>query len=83
MSRVRVFVPQDAAALAVGAGQVVARIRAEALTRGLDIEIVRNGSRGMLWLEPLVEVELPQGRVGYGPMTAAEVPSLFDAGFLQ
>jgi len=83
MSRVRVFVPQDAAALAVGAGQIVARIRAEALTRGLDIEIVRNGSRGMLWLEPLVEVELPQGRVGYGPMTAAEVPSLFDAGFLQ
>jgi formate dehydrogenase iron-sulfur subunit len=83
MSAVKVFVPQDAAALAVGAGRVVAAIRAEALARGQDIEIVRNGSRGMFWLEPLVEVALPTGRVGYGPVCAADVPGLFDAGFLQ
>ena len=83
MTTVRVFVPQDAAALAVGAGHVVAAIRAEAQARGADIEIVRNGSRGMFWLEPLVEVELPQGRVGYGPIAAADVPGLFDTGFLE
>ena len=80
---VRVFIPQDAAALAVGAGHVTAAIRAQALERGSDIEIVRTGSRGMFWLEPLVEVETPNGRVGYGPMAAADVPGLFDAGFLM
>ena len=37
----------------------------------------------MLWLEPLVEVETPAGRVGYGPVKASDVASLFDAGFLS
>ena len=53
----------------------------EIAARGLDVEIVRNGSRGMLWLEPLVEVETPAGRVGYGPVKLTDVASLFDAGF--
>ncbi|HEX2529255.1 MAG TPA: NADH-ubiquinone oxidoreductase-F iron-sulfur binding region domain-containing protein [Geminicoccus sp.] len=83
MTAVRIFVPQDAAALAVGAGRVVSAIRAEALSRGLAIEIVRTGSRGMFWLEPLVEVDLPAGRIGYGKVTPKDVPGLFDAGFLQ
>ena len=77
-----VFVPRDAAALAVGADKVAAAIEREAMARGLDVRIVRNGSRGLLWLEVLVEVRTEKGRVAYGPVKASDVPSLFDAGFL-
>jgi len=77
-----VYVPRDAAALSVGADAVAAAIRAEASRRGLPLRVVRNGSRGMLWLEPLVEVATDAGRVAYGAVTPADVPSLFDAGFL-
>ncbi|NML46624.1 formate dehydrogenase [Ramlibacter sp. G-1-2-2] len=80
MNRIRVFVPRDSAALAVGADEVAARIAALAPA---EVEIVRNGSRGMLWLEPLVEVETPLGRVAYGPVAPGDVPSLIEAGFLQ
>ncbi|MEH0073496.1 NADH-quinone oxidoreductase subunit NuoF [Pannonibacter sp. Pt2] len=79
---VTVFVPRDAAALAVGADKVAAAIVREAAARNLDVTIIRNGSRGMLWLETLVEVRTPQGRMAYGPVKAPDVPSLFDAGFL-
>ena len=77
---VKIYVPRDSAALAVGANAVAQRIAQEAAARGLAIELVRNGSRGMLWLEPLVEVETPAGRMAYGPVTVEEVPALFDAG---
>lgn len=77
----RIFVPADAAALSVGAQAVAQAIQRETEARGLDVEIVRNGSRGMLWLEPLVEVETPAGRVAYGPVAARDVESLFEAGF--
>jgi formate dehydrogenase iron-sulfur subunit len=80
---VKVYVPRDAAALSVGADDVAAAITAEASRRGLPLKLVRNGSRGMLWLEPLVEVETAQGRIAYGPVTAKDVPKLFDAGFLE
>ncbi|MBU2326584.1 MAG: NADH-quinone oxidoreductase subunit NuoF [Alphaproteobacteria bacterium] len=80
---VTVFVPRDAAALAVGADRVAAAIKREAEARGLDIQIVRNGSRGMLWLEVLVEVRTDEGRVAYGPVKPSDVGSLFDAGFLR
>src|SRR5690606_22809868 len=56
---------------------------AEARQRNLDIKIVRNGSRGMFWLEPLVEVSTASGRQAYGPVKAADVPGLFAAGFLD
>ena len=59
----RVFVPRDAAALSMGANTVAKAIASEAGKRNATIEIVRNGSRGMLWLEPLVEVETAKGRV--------------------
>lgn len=78
-----VFVPRDAAALAVGADKVAAAIEREAASRSQDIRIVRNGSRGMLWLEVLVEVDTDKGRVAYGPIKPSDVPSLFDAGFLE
>ena len=77
---IRIFVPIDAAALSVGAERVARAIVQEAQCRGIAVEIVRNGSRGMLWLEPLVEVETPQGRIAYGPVSPSDVPSLFDAG---
>ena len=79
----RVFIPCDAAALAVGADKVALAIAKEALARGVDLKIIRTGSRGMFWLEPLVEVETPEGRVGYGPVSIGDVPGLFDAGFLE
>ena len=82
MSAVTVYVPLDSAALAVGANRVAAAITREAAARGQAVQIVRNGSRGMLWLECLVEVATPTGRVAYGPVTPADVPGLFDAGFL-
>jgi formate dehydrogenase iron-sulfur subunit len=79
----RVYVPRDSAALSVGADHVAAAITREAAQRGARIELVRNGSRGMLWLETLVEVETPNGRVAYGPVNPEDVVSLFDADFLS
>jgi formate dehydrogenase iron-sulfur subunit len=70
---VKIYVPGDAAAVSVGA-DAVARAVAE---RFPDATVIRNGSRGLFWLEPLVEVETPQGRVAYGPMTVDAVGSLF------
>ncbi len=88
MTAIRIFVPIDAAALSVGANAVAEAIGREADRRGLPVEIIRNGSRGMLWLEPLVEVEIASGRiasgrVAYGPVEATDVAGLFDAGFLD
>ena len=79
---ITVFVPRDSAALAAGADRVARRIVEEASTRGLEIRLVRNGSRGLFWLEPLVEVATPAGRIAYGPVAADDVSGLFDAGFL-
>ena len=81
-AKVRIFVPRDAAALSMGANAVAESIAAEAKKRNAKIEIVRNGSRGMLWLEPLVEVETEKGRVAYGPVAAGDVAGLFEASFL-
>jgi len=77
--KMRIFVPRDAGAIAVGADDVVAAIEQAADRRGLPIEIIRNGSRGLYWLEPMVEVATVKGRVAYGPVGPADVPSVFDA----
>ena len=79
MSTIKLYVPRDSAALALGADDTAATLAAEAARRGMSIELVRNGSRGMFWLEPLVEVATAQGRVAYGPVQADDVPALFDA----
>jgi len=78
-----VYVPRDASALSLGAEAVARAIAAEARARRAEVRIVRNGSRGLYWLEPMVEVALASGRVAYGPVRAADVAGLFDAGFLQ
>lgn len=79
---VDVFVPRDATALSLGAEAVALAVVAEATRRGLDVRLVRNGSRGLFWLEPLVEVATPAGRIAYGPVSVDDVAGLFDAGFL-
>jgi len=78
---VRIYVARDASALSVGAERVAQALQAEATRKGADLRLVRIGSRGACWLEPLVEVETPAGRVAYGPVAPADVTSLFDAGF--
>ena len=76
-----IYVPADSAALALGADEVASAIIEEALKRGIGIRLVRNGSRGMFWLETMVEVETHRGRIAYGPVEAGDVKGLFDAGF--
>ncbi|MGF6603905.1 hypothetical protein P3T23_008659, partial [Paraburkholderia sp. GAS448] len=79
----RIYVPRDSSALALGADALADAIVNEAARRGLPIELVRNGSRGLLWLEPLVEVETPAGRIGYANVEDTDVAALFDAGFIE
>jgi formate dehydrogenase iron-sulfur subunit len=78
---IRIFVPGDSAARAVGADEVADAIAAEAAARSISVQITRNGSRGALWLEPLVEVETAKGRMAFGPVDADDVKPLFDAKF--
>ena len=73
----KIYVPLDAAAKALGADDVAAAIVAEGLRRGVSLELVRNGSRGMVWLEPLVEVVTDAGRVAFGGVAVADVAGLF------
>ena len=79
----RVFIPRDAGALAVGADRVAEAIERIADETGAKVEIARNGSRGLYWLEPLVEVETEAGRVAYGPVAPEDVKGLFESGFLD
>ena len=74
---VRVYVPRDAAALALGADAV-----ASLLSQAGEVELVRTGSRGLFWLEPMVEVVTSAGRIAYGPVTVADISSLLGAGML-
>lgn len=73
----KVYVPRDSAALSVGAEAVANRLGQEA-----DVELIRNGSRGLFWLEPLVEIETAAGRVAYGPVTTADLDELLASGML-
>jgi formate dehydrogenase iron-sulfur subunit len=77
-----VYVPRDASAVSVGAEVVARAIASQAQARKLDVKIVRNGSRGLFWLEPMLEVATSAGRIAYGPVTVNDVPSLFLADFL-
>ena len=76
-----IWVPKDSAAVSIGANDVAQAIENELKKRGVDVVVKRNGSRGMFFLEPLVEVETVQGRMAYGPVDVSDVASLFEAGF--
>ncbi|GLQ96353.1 formate dehydrogenase beta subunit [Dyella mobilis] len=78
-----VYVPRDASASSLGADAVAKAIETEAAARKLDVQLVRNGSRGLYWLEPMVEVDIGGRRVAYGPVQAGDVSALFDADFLR
>ncbi|MCD6008812.1 formate dehydrogenase beta subunit [Halomonas sp. IOP_31] len=80
---VTVYVPRDTTALALGADDVAALIEQQAKRRELDLKLVRNGSRGLFWLEPMVEVETAQGRVAYGPVEPDDVAGLVEAGLFD
>ena len=75
----RLYIPLDAAALAVGADEVATGIKAAAARRNAAIDIIRTGSRGLYWLEPMVEAETPAGRVAYGPVAPADAEGLLTA----
>jgi formate dehydrogenase iron-sulfur subunit len=72
----RIYIPSDSTARSLGADETAAAIAA----LGLDINIVRNGSRGLYWLEPLLEIETPAGRIGFAEITAGRVAELFADG---
>ncbi|MBO0890354.1 MAG: hypothetical protein J2P14_05530, partial [Acidothermales bacterium] len=80
---VTVYVPSDSAARSVGADEVAVAVERVAAITGREIRLVRNGSRGLLWLEPLVEVDTGTGRVGYGPVAPDDVDELVAAGMLD
>ena len=80
---IKVYVPRDSTALSLGADKTAQAIVAEAQKRGVEIELVRNGSRGLFWLEPFVEVATDKGRVAFAPVQPKDVPGLFDADFLH
>ena len=73
----KIWLPLDSAAVALGADDIAAAITSEAAKRGVSVSLVRNGSRGMVWLEPLAEVEVNGTRHAFGPMTDADVAGLF------
>ncbi len=80
---ITIYVPCDSSAVSLGADRVANAIVQEAAKRGIDINLIRNGSRGMYWLEPLVEVATDKGRMAYGPIQPGDVSGLFDAGFTE
>ncbi|MQA56185.1 formate dehydrogenase [Pseudomonas sp. MC042] len=69
----------DSLARAVGADQVADALLARAGQRQLPLQLQRTSSRGLYWLEPLLEVDTPEGRLGFGPLSVADVPALLDA----
>lgn len=75
----RVYLPQDTSAIALGADEVAAALLAESSARALELQLLRNGSRGMFALEPLLEVALDGQRLAFGPVQAADIPGLLDA----
>lgn len=76
---IRIFIPRDAAAVAVGADEIATAFEQVATKRGLPVEIIRTGSRGLCWLEPMVEVATLKGRIAYGPLGAEDVASVFES----
>lgn len=74
-----IYVPLDSAAVAVGADEVVQALQRAADQCDVDLSVVRQGSRGMCWLEPLAEVVTPAGRVGFGPMRPSDAQAVLMA----
>ena len=80
---IRIYVADDTSACALGADAVAQAIVMEAARRNLNIELLRYGSRGLFWLETLVEVDTPEGRIAYGPIQSSDVTRLFEQDFYK
>ncbi len=76
---IRIFIPRDAAAVACGADEIATAVTAAAKKAKVKAQVVRNGSRGMLWLEPLMEIEDNGVRYAFGPMTEADAAKIVSA----
>lgn len=83
MATIKVYVPRETAAISVGANEVAVEIERQAEQAGESIQLIRNGSWGASWLEPMVEVEVGDSRIAYGNVTTEDVAGLFEAGFLK
>ena len=83
MSKAKLYMPRDAGALGMGSADVEEALIVALKKRSIDAEFVHTGSRGLYWLEPMIEVATPQGRVAYGPVAVSEVEGLLDAGLLD
>jgi formate dehydrogenase iron-sulfur subunit len=68
-----IYVPRDTTAVSLGADAIATTIETIAKQKQLPLQVVRNGSRGLYWLEPMLEIQTERGRVAYGPMTAADL----------
>src|SRR5271154_5849229 len=77
-----VYIPRDSSAVSIGADDVAETLRREAQQLGVELHVVRNGSRGLYWLEPMIEVQTPAGRIAYGPVRAEDAASFFEPEFL-
>jgi len=75
----RLYVPQDTTACALGAEQVAQAVIDASVAEGLEVDLIRNGSRGLFWLEPLLEAEVAGQRIAFGPVTVAAVPGIMAA----
>ena len=75
---INIFVPQDTTSLALGSDEIASLLTESMSSRGLDVKLIRNGSRGMFWLEPLLEIESEGDRFGFGPVTVSDVSSIID-----
>jgi formate dehydrogenase iron-sulfur subunit len=83
MSKAKLYIPRDAGALGMGSADVEFALIAALKQRNIEAEFVHTGSRGLYWLEPMIEVATPQGRIAYGPIAVSEVDGLLDAGMLD
>ena len=75
----QVFIPKDTTAVALGADSLALKMAQNIESRSLDAEVHRNGSRGMFWLEPMVEVKTESSRIAFGPVNASDIESVLDA----
>ena len=75
----QVFIPKDTTAVALGADGLALKMAQNIESRSLDAEVQRNGSRGMFWLEPMVEVKTESSRIAFGPVNASDIESVLDA----
>ncbi|MEP3436577.1 MAG: NADH-quinone oxidoreductase subunit NuoF [Hoeflea sp.] len=81
--RVKIYIPGDSGAVALGADRLAIHMAEAVKARDLDVEIIRNGSRGLYWLEPMIEVKTDKGRIAYGPVRPSDLDGLLDAGMVE